>query len=66
MKKTMPLTKIASVILLLPFCDSCARFEERAQAEGSFDYQNATLINEYTSGDFTRMMSSVQLIEFLH
>ncbi|TEW52910.1 outer membrane protein assembly factor BamC [Psychromonas algicola] len=54
MKKTMPLTKIASVILITLSATSCARFEERAQAEGTFDYENATLTNEYKSGNFTR------------
>ena len=54
MKKTMPLTKIASVIIIALSATSCARFEERSQAEGTFDYQNATLVNEYKSGNFTR------------
>jgi len=50
----MPLTKIASLIIVALSVTSCARFEERAQAEGSFDYQTATLKDEYKSGQYTR------------
>jgi len=54
MKKTLPLTKVASVIIIALSATSCARFDERAQAEGEFNYLDATLTNEYSSGDFTR------------
>jgi len=54
MKKNMPLTKIASLIFVTLSVTACARFDEKTQAEGSFEYQTATLNTEYKSGQFTR------------
>jgi len=54
MKKTLSLTKVASVIIVALSATSCARFDERAQAEGEFNYVDATLTNEYSSGSYTR------------
>lgn len=55
MNKKLALTKVASALLMTLSVSGCIRFEERAQAEGSFDYQDTILLDEqYNSGDFTR------------
>jgi outer membrane protein assembly factor BamC len=54
MKINMPLTKITCAILLTLSVTSCARFEKRAQAEDTFNYETSTLIDNYKTGDFTR------------
>jgi len=52
MKNKIFLTKVASVVMISLAATSCARFDERAQAEGNFDYNNATLIDKYNYGEF--------------
>lgn len=43
----------ASAIIVALSLSSCARFDERMQANGSFDYNEAELITPYKTGDFT-------------
>ena len=54
MKKNMPLIKTASAILLILSVSACTRFENKSKAEGTLEYENAILTDEYKSGDFTR------------
>lgn len=54
MKKDKALIKIASLVILTSAVTSCARFDERTQAEGDIEYQRATLIEKFDNGDFSR------------
>jgi len=53
MKITFKHCRIATAIIVALSISSCARFETRMQANGSFEYQNAELKDAYNSGDFT-------------
>jgi len=54
MKKNKALTQIASLVILTSAVTGCARFEDRAKAEGDFNYQEVTLIDKFDSGDFSK------------
>lgn len=43
-----------TVVLLALSLTACVRFDTRMQANGSFDYQDATLVESYQTGDFSR------------
>lgn len=46
---------VASVIMLSLLATGCARFKERTQAIGSYDYEKSSLRDsDYDSGDYTR------------
>lgn len=46
---------VASALMLSLLATGCARFKERTQAQGSFDYEEVTLRDkEYDTGTFTR------------
>jgi len=55
MIKNNALTKIASLVILSSAITSCARFDTRAQAEGNDDYLQATLIEKFDSGHFSKL-----------
>lgn len=53
MKKNKALTQIATLVILTSAVTGCARFQDRAKAQGDFDYQEVTLIDKYDSGTFS-------------
>ena len=53
MKNKFKTSKISAAILISLSITSCARFDTRMQANGSYEYDEATLQNKYKTGDFT-------------
>lgn len=53
MKKNKALTQIAGLVILTSAVTGCARFENRTQADGSYDYQDVSLITKYDTGTFS-------------
>ncbi|MEL0628959.1 outer membrane protein assembly factor BamC [Psychromonas aquatilis] len=53
MRKNKVLSQVVSLVVLTSAVSSCARFEERTQAEGNYDYQEVNLHNQYDSGEFS-------------
>ena len=54
MKKNKALTQIASLVILTSAVSGCARFQDRAKAQGDFNYQEVTLIDKFDNGDFSK------------
>ena len=53
MKLNFKHSRSTTAVILALTLSSCANFEERMQANGSFDYQEAVLSTAYQTGDFT-------------
>lgn len=53
MRKNKVLSKVVSLVVLTSAVSSCARFEERTQAEGEYEYEQVNLKETFDSGDFS-------------
>jgi len=53
MTKLLKPTRVAVAVLCGLALTSCVRFDTRMQANGDFDYEDATLTEPYKTGDFT-------------
>jgi len=53
MKLTFKHSRSATAVILALSLSACIRFDTRMQANGSFEYQDATLVDAYQTGDFT-------------
>lgn len=53
MKNSFKISKISAAILISLSITSCVRFDTRMQANGSYEYDEATLQDEYKTGSFT-------------
>lgn len=54
MNNIITLTKAASAVVLTLSMAGCIRFDDRAQADGSFEYEKSTLVSNYNSGQFSK------------
>ena len=53
MKLNFKHTRSATVVILALSLSACIRFDTRMQANGSFEYEDASLVDPYNNGDFT-------------
>ncbi|MCP5079036.1 MAG: outer membrane protein assembly factor BamC [Psychromonas sp.] len=53
MKMTFKNSLSATAVILALSLSACTRYETRTQANGSFEYQHATLVEAYQVGEFT-------------
>ncbi|PKG37616.1 outer membrane protein assembly factor BamC [Psychromonas sp. Urea-02u-13] len=53
MKLTFKHSRSTAAVILALSLSACVRFDTRMQANGEFEYQDATLVDAYNSGDFS-------------
>lgn len=50
----MTFTKAASAVILTLSMAGCIRFDDRAKADGAFEYETSTLLSNFNSGKFSK------------
>lgn len=53
MKLTFKHSRSATAVILALSLSACVRFDTRMQANGSFEYEDATLVDPYQTGEFS-------------